>query len=121
MSTSQRVSRGFHPAFFVAVALLLMGKAEAQVPAFPNGNKLLELCEAKDEKDRAVCNVYIQGIVDEWRFVGVLRHRPACAPHAIGSQLTEAVINFLRVHPEVRDASAAELVTEAVTAAWHCK
>jgi hypothetical protein len=72
MRKSQRVSRGFHRlGLFVAVGLsfVLVVKAAAQVPAYLNGNKLLQLCEAEDKEARAVCRVYIQGVVDELRFV----------------------------------------------------
>jgi hypothetical protein len=67
------------------------------VPAYVNGNQLLLICEG-DAEARGVCMTYITGAVDEWNFLSVLMDNPVCAPNAIGTQLRDAVINYLKAH-----------------------
>jgi len=109
------------PAIFVALV------AAVGAPAFMDGNTLLKLCEASDREANGVCMVYIQGVVDEWRFADFLSNAasntasPVCAPDAIGRQLADAVLNYLKAHPEDRGEPAASLVMEGVMETWHCK
>ena len=83
------------------------------IPSFLDGNKLLALCEG----DRAVptdCIIYIEGVADEWRFVNYLTEpdKPVCAADARGNEIREAVVNYLKAHPENRNDPAAALIQQ---------
>jgi Ssp1 endopeptidase immunity protein Rap1a len=92
------------------------------VVAQGDGNKLLAICEGDNDKERGVCMVYIEGVTDEWRFVNYLTEpdKPVCAADAVGKQLRDVVVNYLKAHPENRNDPAAALITDAITDAWHC-
>ena len=93
------------------------------LPAFINGNTLLAMCEGNAESDRSACTIYIDGVADEWRFVNFLSDpdKPICAADVTGTRLRDAVVNYLKGHPENRDDPAAALITKGIMEAWHCE
>jgi hypothetical protein len=103
------------------VIFTMLVAAPGGYPSFLNGNKLLALCEG-DTGGRTDCIAYLEGVVDGWRFVNYLADpdTPVCAADAVGNQLRDVVVNYLKAHPEHRDDPAAALVTDAITEAWHC-
>ena len=96
--------------------------AQGGPPASMDGNALLSLCQVGNDEER-VCMVYIEAVADEWRFINFLTdpHKPFCAADALSTQLRDAVLSYIKAHPEERTASAAELITSGITEAWHCK
>ena len=103
------------------IVLTMLVAAPGGYPSFLNGNTLLALCEG-DNARRTDCMVYIEGVADDWRFMNYLSDpdQPICAADAVGHQLRDAVVNYLKAHPENRDDPAAALITDAITEAWHC-
>ena len=95
--------------------------AQGGIPSFLDGNKLLTLCEG-DQAVPTDCIIYIEGVADEWRFVNYLTEpdKPVCAACARGNQIRDAVVNYLKAHPENRDDPAAALISKAIMEAWHC-
>jgi hypothetical protein len=87
------------------------------LPAFINGNTLLAMC------DRSACMIYIDGVADEWRFVNFLSDpdKPICAADVTGTRLRDAVVSYLKGHPENRNDPAAALITKGIMEAWHCE
>jgi hypothetical protein len=112
------------PAIFLT---LIAAGPTPLLPAFLDGNKLLALCEAADLDSRSVCNTYVQGVVDEWRYARFLnavdegKDPHVCAPEAVGNQLADAVVNYLKAHPGDRNKPAAVAVTQSIIEAWHCQ
>jgi len=103
------------------IVLTMLVAAPGGYPSFLNGNTLLALCEGVNA-GRTDCMVYIEGVADDWRFMNYLSDpdQPICAADAVGHQLRDAVVNYLKAHPENRDDPAAALITDAITEAWHC-
>jgi Rap1a immunity proteins len=103
------------------VIFTMLVAAPGGYPSFLNGNKLLALCEG-DHAMPTDCIAYIEGVADDWRFMNYLSDpdTPVCAADAVGNQLRDAVVNYLKAHPENRDDPAAALITDAITEAWHC-
>jgi Rap1a immunity proteins len=95
--------------------------AQGGIPSFRDGNKLLALCEG-DQAVPADCIIYIEGVADEWRFFNYLteQDKPVCAADARGNQIRDAVVNYLKAHPENRNDPAAALISKAIMQAWHC-
>ena len=91
------------------------------LPAFIDGNTLLAMCEGNAESDRSACMIYIDGVADEWRFVNFLSDpdKPICAADVTGTRLRDAVVNYLKGHPENRNDPAAALITKGIMETWH--
>jgi hypothetical protein len=91
-----------------SVIFTMLVAAPGGYPSFLNGNKLLALCEG----DHAM----------HWRFMNYLvdPDTPICAANAVGNQLRDAIVTYLKAHPDNRDDPAAALITDAITEAWHC-
>jgi hypothetical protein len=107
-------------------AILLTLVAAGPV-GFLDGNKLLGLCELTYRPAQDICIAYVQGVADEWRFADFLdaagegKDPKVCAPEANSRQLADAVVNYLKAHPEERNQPAANLVMSSIMEAWHCK
>jgi hypothetical protein len=107
-------------ALAVLAAALPLSAARSE---FTTGNSLWTLC---NEAAGTWCVAYVEGVADVllpiWAKGGDFNGWRACIPKdAIGSQVTDVVIKFLREHPEWRHFTASSLVAQALAQAFPCR
>jgi hypothetical protein len=91
------------------------------VPAFMTGNDLLAKCEGAPQY-RFQCIGYITGVADSFEVLRALYGVGHCVPRQlVEQQLQDVVVNALRANPAQRHLAAAQLVTDAIANAWHCR
>lgn len=99
--------------------LMIFGFALWPCAAFAllSGNELFQSCEAREgTADNGVCVGYIKGVADTFQ----IAHQFCPPKGAIGEQLNDVVIKYLRDHPEKRHYSASSLVIVALQRAFPC-
>ena len=83
------------------------------------GRSLLAICT----ENRAACLTYVVGAIDGVVMAATLvaGRSPLCLPSdATNLQLTDAVIRYMRAHPEDADASGAAVVAAGLIGAYPC-
>ncbi|HET9428995.1 MAG TPA: Rap1a/Tai family immunity protein [Allosphingosinicella sp.] len=83
------------------------------------GRSLLAVCT----ENRAACLTYVMGAIDGVVMAATLvaGRNPLCLPaDATNLQLTDAVIRYLRAHPEDADVSGAAVVVAGLVGAYPC-
>lgn len=83
------------------------------------GRSLLAVCN----ENRAACLTYVMGAIDGVVMAAslVAGRNPLCLPtDATNMQLTDAVMRYLRAHPEDSDASGAAVVVAGLIGAYPC-
>ncbi len=125
-NATKRGRRGMKRLWPVIVAALLLasgGTAQAQKGGyFWTGNNLLRVCNASLE----VCLAYVAGVVDAAAAANALTGSFAgfkiCIRGAVSvNQAKDVILNYLRAHPEQRDANAASIAAYALQRAFHCQ
>jgi hypothetical protein len=95
-------------------------QARTAVPApRVTGRSLLAICN----ENRAACLTYVTGAIDGVVMAATLvaGRNPLCLPNdATNLQLMDAVIRYLRAHPEDSDASGAAVVVAGLIGAYPC-
>lgn len=112
-------------------AALAGGSAHAQREARINGQKLADLCQAKDKLAVEACTAYIDGVADGIAFYQ--RLLPAdgskggklpnyvCVPAATtGVQMRETVVAWFKRHPERANQQASGVVINALNETYLC-
>lgn len=105
-------------AVFATAALVLPLEAGA---GFQTGDDLLEHCRDISDSGYGLCLGYVEGVADSTEATRLARHLAPCIHQEIGAaQLHNAVIEYLRDHPETRGQNASLLVARAVSSTWQC-
>lgn len=114
---------------FILAAVSLTGAAHAERFSAINGNKLLQICTAKDPTD---CTAYIEGVSDTLSFYqkllpadgskGAKLPTYVCVPEAVkGTQLRETIVTYAKQNKEMLDRQASGIVLRALDGAYRCK
>ncbi|HEX8469109.1 MAG TPA: Rap1a/Tai family immunity protein [Allosphingosinicella sp.] len=120
--------------FIIAGSLLLLTAAAQRPPAAPSrpapaagpamstrvtAKMLSDLCA----QDRAVCLGYVIGSTDSWASALAAAGRPQVVcipPTANNDQVTQAVVRYLRAHPEEGGLNAAIVIFAALKSTFPC-
>lgn len=113
-------------------ALALGGTANAQRMSNLTGQKLVELCTARDPRQVEGCTAYIDGIADTAAFYQ--RLRPAdgskggalpgyvCVPGTTtGVQLRASIVDWFRKHSDQANRQASGIVLRALDEVYLCQ
>ena len=112
------MSRWIVAAALAAITLVAARQADAN---FQTGNDLLRFCEDISDSGYGRCLGYVEGVVDSLEVARSDHHLPPCVREGIGTaQVHNAVIKYLRDHPETREQTASRLVVIAVSSALQC-
>lgn len=100
-----------------------LSEAEDGFTQFMTGNRLSELCGAKNSVDEAVCVGFVEGVSDTleaWRSQDpAIPGAKGCIPKGVTvGQLQKVVVKYLRQHPEELHYPGAALVITAINEAW---
>jgi hypothetical protein len=86
-----------------------------------DGNKLLALCEGRNEGGRQFCLGFVTGIAMLARTRLITPDGGNCLPAgATSAQVRAVVVQALRQHPQSRHEAAFVLVVAALATAWPC-
>jgi hypothetical protein len=104
--------------YLIIIGILWPVAASSGGDSFYTGNRLLGYCEERSES----CTSYIAGIVDTLMVVNVVTQmKMICPPNNVElGQAVDVTVNYLRVHPERRQVSAASMAVVALTKAFPC-
>jgi hypothetical protein len=83
---------------------------------FQTGNELFALCNDRDPQQKAFCMGTASGYSDMLQAM-----RETCADKNVSQgQVSDIVVKFLRIHPELRNLGAASLARAALKEAFPC-
>ena len=107
----------------LVLVILLAQSTNLMAGGVFTGENLLDTCESNVAMSSGICAGYITGVAAGAALMRELGGMPGhCRPDGVNnSQLVEAVVVFLRAHPEARHEQAQLLVFNALSAAWPCQ
>jgi hypothetical protein len=105
-------------AFAVLIPLSIAGSLSAHAGvSFQTGNELYALCNDRIPQQKAFCVGTVSGYSDMLNLTG-----ETCADKQVTQgQVSDVVVKFLGLHPELRHLSAASLARVALREAFPCK
>jgi len=105
------------------IGIALMLAAAGNAPNFHTGNTLYAECTSEiGSAAYGVCTGYIEGIFDYDAVIQANLVRPVICtgPDATIERLRDAVVQYLKDHPEARDQAASTLINIALHQAFPC-
>jgi hypothetical protein len=106
-------------AFSIIVDIMPVARANSNLFIYKTGFSLLSQCESTDGTQNMFCYGYIVGIVDYASFNSGASF--CLYPTVVIGQLNLVVTKYLRQNPQLLHYNAANLVIDALTAAFPCK
>ena len=90
-----------------------------------DGNTLYEACNASGPSTTVLCTAYILGAIDAAMAYDDIyspdNHHLCLPQNAIGKQVSDVVVKFLRENPEDRSSRAANSVAAAMIKSFPCQ
>jgi hypothetical protein len=108
----------------LVLALVLFGTLSSVRPARAEltGHDLLERCVSNMDVGQAICEVYIQGLMEGHQLSTAGNKALFCPPAGTSMERTKRVIvKYLKRNAAMLEREAGGLVFEALGQAWPCK
>lgn len=88
------------------------------IPAFFTAQTLFDICK---RPNAGQCSMYVAGMLDGVFFMDAAREsRSFCLPPTTNREVSDAVVDYLEAHPDVREKAAAAVIHEAVAQMYPC-